>query len=219
MPLEIVDFCNQIKHDFDLNKVREVENGLTYESYVSETGISKQLENCLKKKFQEFTEHTKEIELDYQIFIRTTPAFAIEEKVMKTFVVYSDGTIWLHLIKDVEETNRVIRFISPNIKEAEEKDLKRLCGEGRLSRWSYIKRATEAKPEEFERKLKELIDSKHYLGAETRRMLGSFGVKYEEQRSLKLLSKPKGVSVQIAIKDLFCQKMDLLRTVEDIISL
>lgn len=218
IPLEIVDPCNHIKQDFDPNKVIEVENWLTYETYVSETGISKQLEDYLKKKFQEFTEHTKEVEFDYQIFIQTTPIIAVEEKVKKTFVVYSDGTIWLHLIKDIEEANRILQFISPRTKKAEKKDLKKLCGEGRLSRWSYIKRTTEAKPEEFEKKLKKLLDSKHYLGAEIRHMLGSFGVKYEEQRSLKLISKPKGVLVQMAIKDVFCEKMDLLKMIEDMLS-
>jgi len=219
MPLGIVDLRDLIKQDFDPEKVREVDNSLIYEGLVPVTFDSKRSEDYLKKKFLEFAGLSKEVELDYQIFVRTSPTLAIEEKVAKTFVVYSNGTVWLHLIKDFEEANRVLQCISPTIKKAEKKDLKRLCGEGGLSRWSYIKRSTEAKPEKFKIRMKKLIDSKHYTSVETRSMLGSFGVKYKEERALEFLPKPKGVLIRIVIRDLFCQKMDVLKAVEDFLSL
>jgi hypothetical protein len=216
---KVIAVRDQILHEFDFSKVREEGGWLTYESRIFQTADLKQLVDCLREKFQEAVEGATGQGLEYQISVKTTPVFCIEENTTKTLVVYSNGTVWLHLIRDVEEANRILKFISARITNVERKDLQKLCGEGGLSRWSCIKRETKVKPEEFEARIRELIEIRHYTGVETRSILSSFGVKYREQRTLEILPVSDGVSVHIAMKDLFCQSIDLLKVATNFLSI
>jgi hypothetical protein len=177
--------------------------------------VAPQFGNRIRKKFEDLAKNMEYNKSDYQISVRTTPPMHIEENVIKTLVVYSNGTVWLNLIKDAEEVNRILPLISPKARIASKRDLIRLCGEGGLSRWSYIRKVTAVDLREFESKMRQLIDSKQYASARTKCVLGSFGLKYEERRFLELHIKPNGISADVSVKDLFSQETDLLETIED----
>lgn len=215
---QVVHLLNLIRCDFCIHKIRDVDGCLEYKSPLFQFPVSQQFEDWINEKFKGSANGMEYSESDYQISVRTTPTLLVEEKVTKTLVVYSNGTVWLHLIKDVEEVNRILQFISLKAGIADERDLKRLCGEGGLSRWSYIKKTNAISLKEFGSKMGKLIDSRHYTSAKTRCMRESFSVKYEERRSLELHVEPNGISVDVTVKDLFSKETDLMKTIEDFLS-
>jgi len=216
---QVADLYSTLKKSFDTRKVQRFKDQISYEVIAPIKIDCKALEHFFRKRFEEPLREARRGNLPVQMSVSSGLPLLIKEKVTKKLEVWSDGTIYLHLVKNRQEVERMAYLVGLDITHADFPPMgycmKRLCGERGTERWTFLKRETRTKLEIFEEDVRKLVKKRDFsvLRAEplTVRGVKSFLVEYNEVRSLHIESSRSETSLRFSVRDLFSKKDDILQ--------